>query len=81
VVFPARPEAVDAAVKAHQAKGIDVSAFTLVAKPGSTFPYPIMDHGSEAYAILTTAVTKVLLNQGDPATILKQANDDVNSLF
>jgi multiple sugar transport system substrate-binding protein len=81
VVFPARPEAVDAAVKAHQEKGIDVSAFTLLAKPGSTFPYPIMDHGSEAYAILKTAVTNVLLNQGDPAKILKDANDEVNKLF
>lgn len=81
IVFPARPEATDAAQKAHADQGIDVSAFTLVATPETTFPFPITDFGNQISTILNTAVSKVLLNQGDPATILKAANDEVNALF
>ena len=81
VVFPARPEGTKAAEAAHKARGLDVSAFVDVATPQTTFPFPISEHGSEIFAILTTAVENVLLNRGDPATILKDANEQVNSLF
>lgn len=81
VVFPARPEATETAKAAHLAAGLDVSAFTLLATPATTFPFPITDHGSEISAILKSAVNKVLLNQGDAAQILKTANDEVNAQF
>jgi len=81
VVFPARPEATELARKAHEAKGLDVSAFIMLAKPETTFPFPITDHGEEIANILKTAVNKVLLNQGDPASLLKDANSAVNALF
>ncbi len=81
VVFPARPAAVKLAMNAHQAKGIDVTAFTMLAKPETTFPYPITDFGEEISVIFGTAVTKILLNQGDPQKILKKANDQVNGMF
>lgn len=81
VVFPARPEADKAAEAAHLAKGLDVSAFTLLAKPETTFAFPISDNGSEISTILKSAVENVLLDKGDPATILKEANDQVNDLF
>lgn len=81
VVFPARPEGVKLAEEAHKADGLDVSAFTLVAKPESTFSYPISDHGGEIKAILDTAVSKILLDQGEPAEVLKSANDEINTLF
>lgn len=81
VVFPARSDGVQASIAAHQAAGVDVSAFTDLAKPETTFPFPITDHGSEASTILKGALEQVMLNQGDPAAILKSANDQVNSLF
>lgn len=80
-VFPARPEATKIAEAAHAAEGLDVSAFTAVASPGTSFSYPISDFGGELTAILDAAVAKVLLDQGDPAEILKTANDEVNRLF
>jgi multiple sugar transport system substrate-binding protein len=81
VVFPARPEADKAAEAAHKAKGFDVSAFTMLATPETTFPFPISDHGNEISAILKTALQNVMLNKGDPAKILKAANDEVNGMF
>lgn len=81
VVFPARPEAAKLAEDAHKAEGIDVSAYTLVAKPETTFSYPISDRGGEIKAILDSAISKILLDQGEPAAILKSANDEVNALF
>lgn len=81
VVFPARPEGVKAAEEAHKAKNLDVSAFVMLATPETTFPFPISDYASEISAILTTAVENVLLDKGDPATLLKDANDQVNGMF
>jgi multiple sugar transport system substrate-binding protein len=81
VVFPARPEATEVAKATQLSRGIDVSGFTLLATPATTFPFPITDHGSEISSVLKTAVNKVLLNQGDPAKILKTANDEVNAMF
>ncbi len=81
VVFPARPEATAAAKAAHLAKGLDVSAFTLLATPETTFPFPITDHGSEINAALKAAVDKVMLGTDDPAKVFKAANDEVNLLF
>ncbi len=81
VVFPARPEGVKAAEEAHKARNLDVSAFVMLATPESTFPFPISDYASEISTVLTTAVENVLLDKGDPATLLKEANDKVNGMF
>lgn len=81
VVFPARPEAAKAAEEAHKAKGLDVSAFVQLATPETTFPFPISDRASEISAILTTAIENVLLGKGDPAAILKEANDQANGML
>ena len=81
VVFPARPEAVQAAIATHEANGLDVSAFTDLAKPETTFPFPMTDYGAEISTIIKGALDQVMLNQGEPAEILKSANDEVNNLF
>ncbi len=81
VVFPARPEGVQAAIEMHEANGLDVSAFTNLAKPATTFAFPITDYGSEVSTILKGALDQVMLNKGDPAEILKSANEEVNNLF
>ena len=81
VVFPARPEAVQAAIATHEANGLDVTAFTDLAKPETTFPWPMTDYGAEISTIVKGALDQVMLNQGDPAEILKSANDEVSNLF
>lgn len=81
VVFPARAESVQAAIASHEAKGVDVTAFTDLAKPESTFPFPITDYGSEVSTIFKGALEQVMRSEGDPSEILKSANDEVNSLF
>lgn len=81
VVFPAQADQVDKTVAAYEARGIDVSAFTAVATPETTFAFPITDYGNEIDAIIRAAFDRVMLGDGDPAEILQQANDEVNSLF
>ena len=81
VVFPARAEAVQAAIASHAAKGVDVTAFTDIATPESTFPFPITDYGSEVSTIFKGALEQVMRSEGDPSEILKSANDEVNNLF
>jgi multiple sugar transport system substrate-binding protein len=81
VVFPAIQSGVDLSIAARAEKGVDVTAFTMLAKPETTFPFPISDYAGQIDSILTTAVNNVFLNKPDPAAILKTANDEVNKLF
>jgi multiple sugar transport system substrate-binding protein len=81
VVFPGRPEAVDAALATYESRGLDVTAFTDVANPETTFPMPLTDRGNEVAQIVKGALERIMLNQGDPAEILKSANEEVNTLF
>lgn len=81
VVFPAQADQIDATVAAYEARGIDVSAFTAVATPETTFPFPITDYGNEIDSIVRAAFDRVMLGDGDAEEILKSANDEVNSLF
>lgn len=81
VVFPARSAQLDRTIAAYKKKGIDVSAFTEVAKPETTFPFPITDHGNEISAIAKSALDRVMLGQGDTAELMKKANEEINDLF
>jgi multiple sugar transport system substrate-binding protein len=81
VVFPARPEAVELAIEAHKARGVDVSAFTKLATADSTFSFPMTERGNEVDSIMKTALDKVMLGQGEPAVILPAANEEINALF
>ena len=81
VVFPAIQSGVDLSVAKRAAAGLDVTPYTMVAKPETTFPYPISDFGGQISSIMTSAIGKVFLNEPDPGKILKDANDEVNGLF
>lgn len=81
VVFPARPEGVSAAIAAHGAKGLDVSAFTDLATPETTFAFPMTDYGAEVSVLIKTALDKIMLGAGEPAALLQTANDEINDLF
>ncbi|MBH0007736.1 sugar ABC transporter substrate-binding protein [Salinibacterium sp. SWN1162] len=80
VVFPAIPEATDAAVEAFAANGVDVSAFTVQVEEGTTFLFPITDHKSDVNALMTPAMEAVMSGK-EPVSSLTAVNDQVNALF
>jgi multiple sugar transport system substrate-binding protein len=82
VVFPAQQSAVDKALAAYEAKGVDVAAFTLQAtEPDGTFLFPVTDNASQISAIMGPAMESVMLGQVDAATALTKANEEVNAVF
>jgi len=59
VVFPAQQSAVDKALAAYEAKGVDVSAFTLQAtEEGGTFLFPVTDNASQISAIMAPTMER-----------------------
>jgi len=84
VVFPAQQSGVERNLKAREAQGVDVTAFTdLALDPDATFLFPITDNGSQIANIMTPVMQAIMLGQAEPdiATALKNANDEVNALF
>jgi multiple sugar transport system substrate-binding protein len=81
VVFPAIPEATERANEAYATRGIDVSAFIELAKPESTFLFPITDYASEIDGIMKAAVQDIFVGGADPAIVLEAANEQVNALL
>ncbi|MBP6995993.1 MAG: sugar ABC transporter substrate-binding protein [Phycicoccus sp.] len=80
VVFPAITSAVAEATTAFQAKGVDVTAFTMQVDDGTTFLFPITDHAADINAIMQPAMDGVL-SGANPVDSLTAANDQVNALF
>ncbi len=82
VVFPAQQSAVDKALAAYEAKGLDVSAFTAQAtEEGGTFLFPVTDNASEISAIMTPIMQSIMLGETDAQSALTAANEQVNALF
>jgi multiple sugar transport system substrate-binding protein len=80
VVFPAIDGLAQHSVKVLAQKGVDASAFLIMAK-SKTFSTPIVGHGAEVTELLTSAIESVLIGKADAATALKSANGRVNSLL
>src|SRR5580704_3670375 len=82
VVFPAVPEATEAAKRKMAETGVDVSAFVDEAvDPSATFLFPITDHASDLLRITRAAFDSIYLNGEDAAKTLKAANEEINALF
>lgn len=82
VVFPAIKSGVDAALKAHKSRGLDVTAFTNQANlKGGTFLFPISDNASQISSIMSAATDSIFLGKATAAEALKDANAKVNALF
>jgi multiple sugar transport system substrate-binding protein len=82
VVFPAQQSAVDKALAADKAKGLDVSAFTTEASdPNGTFLYPLTEHAPEINDIMNETMDAIFLGSVDAQTALADANAKVNALF
>lgn len=80
VVFPAVQGLAEKAVEVQMKKGVDSSAFLVMAS-GQTFPTPIADHGAQVDELIRNAVESVLLGQKPATVALKDANDKVHKLF
>ena len=81
VVFPAIPSAAEIAIAAHQANGVDVTAFTVHVDEGTTFLFPITDSASQIEAIVGPAMQEILRGQADAAARLGQVAGEVNSVL
>jgi multiple sugar transport system substrate-binding protein len=67
---------------AYEAKGLDVSAFTLQAtEPDGTFLFPVTDNASQITAIMDPVMESIMLGQAEAATVLPAANEEVNAVF
>lgn len=80
VVFPAIKTATEKAQSAFTAKGVDVEAFLVHVKDGSTFLFPITDYKSDIGAIMTPAMEAIMSGKAGVET-LTDANKQVNDLF
>jgi multiple sugar transport system substrate-binding protein len=80
VVFPAIQSGVDAATKAFQAKGFDITPFTTQVADKTTFLAPITDHAADVGAIMEPAMENVLAGK-KRVDSLTAANAKVNALF
>lgn len=80
VVFPAIKTATDKAQAAFSAKGVDVDAFLVHIKDGTTFLLPITEHKSEIDALMTPAMEAVMSGQA-PVSSLTDVNTQINKLF
>lgn len=80
VVFPAIKTSTEKAQEAFTAKGIDVEAFLVHVKNGTTFLFPITDYKSDIGAIMTPAMEAIMSGKAGVET-LNDANKQVNDLF
>lgn len=80
VVFPAIPEATQAAREAFEARGVNVDAFLTHVENETTVLYPITDRASDVQAVMQPAMDSIVSFQAEPSS-LTQANEAVNALF
>ncbi|HUG22677.1 ABC transporter substrate-binding protein [Piscinibacter sp.] len=79
VVFPAIKGMTERTIAAHQARGLDSSAFFTMAR-AKTFLAPIADNGGEVDHVISTALEAIWIGTGDPATLMRQANTRANEI-
>jgi len=80
VVFPAIPEATAKAVKAMNAKGIDVSAFYTHIQNKTTFLFPIANKKSQINTIISPVMDGIMSGTKD-VSALTDANNQIKALF
>ncbi len=80
VVFPAIAGMAEKSLEVQKKKGVDSSAFLLMAKE-QTFLTPIADNAAEIDELMNSSIESVLLGKQKAATALKEANDKANKLF
>ncbi len=82
VVFPSIGKYSEAAAKAHEAGGVDVSAFLDIAKdPTSLEFYPITFKAAEINSEADLVIERIERLDGKPADLLPELNKKVNDLL
>jgi multiple sugar transport system substrate-binding protein len=80
IVFPAINGMADKTLEVYHNKGIDASAFLIMAKE-QTFLMPIADNGAQVDALMNGAIESVLLGKQQAGPALKEANAKANDLL
>lgn len=80
VVYPSLKGMAELAVQAQQRRGLDASAFLVMAQ-SQTFPMPIAEHGAEITEIVGTAIESVLVGRADATRALQAADAQVRRLL
>lgn len=80
VVFPAIKSLSDEVLSARQAKGEDVTAFTVQVDDGTTFPPPITEHYPDVLALQQPVMDAILTGKSQ-VDALDAVNDQINALF
>jgi multiple sugar transport system substrate-binding protein len=81
VVFPARPEGTDLAIKFNQEKRhLDVSPFTNQVKEKTTFLFPVTTNAADITALMQPRLDAVYIGTS-PVTSLTTLNNQLNDLF
>jgi multiple sugar transport system substrate-binding protein len=81
VVFPARPEGTDLAIKFNQEKRhLDVSPFTNQVKEKTTFLFPVTTNAADITALMQPRLDAVYIGTS-PVSSLTTLNNQLNDLF
>lgn len=81
VVFPARPEGTDLAIKFNQEKRhLDVSPFTNQVKEKTTFLFPVTTNAADITALMQPRLDAVYIGTS-PVSSLTTLNGQLNNLF
>lgn len=78
-VFPAINGMTEKTLAVHKARGVDSSAFFVMAR-SKTFLAPMADHAGEVDHIISNALEAIWIGSGDASTLMKQANEKVNAI-
>lgn len=82
VVFPSITSQSEAAAKAHEANGVDVSAYIDITKdPSSLSYYPITFKADEINSEADTVIEQIERGSVDPAEALPKLNDTINGIL
>ena len=82
MVFPSITSQSEAAAKAHEANGVDVSAYIDITKdPSSLSYYPITFKADEINSEADTVIEQIERGSVDPAEALPKLNDTINGIL
>lgn len=80
VVFPARRAGTEAAIKAFNAKGIDVSPFTDLVEHKDTVLFPVTNNAAQILSIMQPVMDSIYIGSR-PVSSLDATNKKINALF
>jgi multiple sugar transport system substrate-binding protein len=81
VVFPARPEGTELAIKFNQEeRNLDVTPFTDQVAQDTTFLFPVTSNAADITALMNPVMDSIYIGT-EPASSLTGLNEQLNRLF